>query len=211
MTRLDLSFPAFTLDDAGTAYGWDLDEVAAEFPEPNDSRWSVFRGAHEPMKRQGGPDCWGPFTTSVIIDMVSPGMCKAVASLLGYDVLLADVYGGGMHLSGPGAHLDIHRDFNRHPQTAWRRRANMLLYLNDGWREEWGGVLELGHTERVLPEMGKLVVFECGPDSWHGHPTPITDGHWRKSLAAYFYNPAEPVADHEFHDTLWRDEVTARG
>lgn len=205
MSRLETSFPAFTVDNAGEAFGWDLKAVTAEFPAPEDPRWLVFKGRHEPEKRQGGPALWGPATTAVILDMIGPGMCQAVARLLGYDVLVADVYGGGMHLSGPGAHLDVHRDFNRHPATGWRRRANMLVYLNEGWQPDWGGVLELGHTERVAPEMGRLVVFECGPESWHGHPTPIVDGRWRRSLAAYFYDPSDVVADAEFHDTVWAD------
>lgn len=202
MTRLATDFPAYSLDDVDVHYGWNLDAVAAEFPAPEDDRWSVFHGEHEPMKRQGGPECWGPATTKVILEMMSPGMCQAVARLLGYDVLTADVYGGGMHLSGPGAHLDRHVDFNRHPVTGWRRRANMLLYLNRGWQPEWGGVLELA-AARIVPEFGRMVVFECGEHSWHGHPEPITDGRWRKSLAVYFYDPSDAVDDAEFHDTAW--------
>lgn len=212
MSSLDVGFPAFTLDDAGTAYGWDLYAVAAEFADPDDARWRVFYGEHEPEKRAGGVDMWGPATTRVVLDMMSPGFCAAVARLLGYRVLLGDVYGGGHHLSGPGARLDIHRDFARHPATRWRRRANVLLYLNPGWDPAWGGVLRLGHDGvEVVPEMGRLVVFECGPDSWHGHPAPITDGHWRKSVAAYFYDPFDVVDDGQDHDTIWLDEVTARG
>lgn len=206
MTRLDVSFPAFTLDDAHKAYSWDLHAVADEFPAPEDERWTTFRGEHEPMKRQGGPACWGPATTSVILDMMGPGFCSAVASLLGRQALVADIYGGGMHLSGPGAHLDIHADFNLHPVTRWRRRANALLFLNEGWQEEWGGVLELDHKARVLPTFGKLVVFETSDRSWHGHPTPITDGHWRKSLAVYFFDPLDHVDLREAHDTTWYDE-----
>jgi hypothetical protein len=203
VTRLDVSFPAFTLDDAHKAYSWDLHAVADEFPEPDDERWTVFRGEHEPMKRQGGPNCWGPATTEVIVAMMGPAFTAAVASLLGRQALVADVYGGGMHLSGPGAHLDIHADFNLHPRTRWRRRANALLFLNEGWQAEWGGVLELDHKARVLPEFGKLVIFETSDRSWHGHPTPITDGHWRKSLAVYFFDPLDQVGPAEAHDTQW--------
>lgn len=211
VSRLDVSFPAFTLDDVGTHFGWDLDAVAAEFPEPNDERWMVFHGEHEPEKRQGGPDCWGPATTKMILDLMGPGMCQAVAHQLGYPVLLGDVYGGGMHLSGPGAHLDIHADFNRHPQTNWRRRANLIVYLNEGWRPEWGGCLELDHKETIIPAMGRLVVFETSERSWHGHPAPIAEGRWRKSIACYYFNPAEVVSDRDFHDTKWFDEVGAHG
>lgn len=206
MTRLATSFPAYSIDHVDEAWGFDLDRVAAEFPEPDDPRWHVFKGPHEPLKRQGMVDCWGPETTRLILAMISPAMCQTVAGLLGYQVLVGDTYGGGMHLSGPGAHLDVHADFNRHPETRWRRQANLLLYLNHGWDEAWGGVLELDRTVRVTPEFGRVVLFECSETSWHGHPTPITDGHWRKSVATYMYNPAETVSDAEYHDTRWADD-----
>lgn len=208
MTRLDTSFPAHTLDNVDEVWGFDLDKVAAEFPEPDDPRWQVFKGAHEPLKRQGGPDCWGPETVRLILALLSPAMCSTVAQLLGYPVLVGDTWGGGYHLSGPGAHLDVHRDFNREPHTKWRRRANLIIYLNRGWRAEWGGCLELDHTVTVVPEMGRLAVFETSERSWHGHPVPIADGHWRKSVAVYYYDPSDAVPDHEVHDTEWYDEVT---
>lgn len=203
MSRLDVGFPAFAIDDVGEAWGHDLAAVAAEFPAPSDPRWLVFRGEHEPLKRQGGPDCWGPHTTRLILDLISPSMCQTVAKLLGYPVLVGDTWGGGQHLSGPGAHLDIHTDFNRHPDTKWRRRANLILYLNAGWQESWGGCLELDHSVTVVPEMGRLVVFECSEHSWHGHPVPVAPGHWRKSVATYFYDYADVVGDGEYHDTRW--------
>jgi hypothetical protein len=207
VSRLPVSFPAFTLEPESVQamLPHDLDKVAAEFPDPEDERWTVFRGEHEPLKRQGMSDTWGPATTALVLDLIGPGMCQAVAEMLGYPVLVGDVYGGGMHLSGPGARLDLHTDFNRHPATGWRRRANLLIYLNHGWQEGWGGVLELDHKAKVLPEFGTLVLFECSERSWHGHPTPITEGHWRKSVAAYFYDPSDVVPDRENHDTLWWD------
>lgn len=206
MTRLDVSFPAFTLDDAHKAYSWDLHAVADEFPAPGDERWTTFRGGHEPMKRQGGPACWGPATTSVILDMMGPGMCQAVGSLIGHQGLVADVYGGGQHLSGPGAHLDVHVDFNAHPVTGWRRRANVLLYLNENWDPAWGGCLELDHKVTITPEFGRLVIFETGEQSWHGHPVPIVEGHWRKSLAVYMYSSLEQVDRRHHHSTVWEAE-----
>ena len=80
----------------------------------------------------------------------------------------------------------------------------MLLYLNHGWQLEWGGVLELGAC-RILPEFGRMVVFECGEKSWHGHPAPITDGRWRKSLAVYFYDALDDVPVSEDHSTVWAE------
>lgn len=205
MSRLDTSFPAFSIDNADEAFGWDLRAVAGEFPSPDDPRWVVFRGEHEPLKRQGGPSCWGPATTAMILDMLSPAMSQAVAAQLGYPVLVGDVVGGGQHLSGPGAHLDVHCDFNAHPSTGWRRRANLLVYVNEGWQEEWGGCLELDHSVTIVPEFAKLVLFECSERSWHGHPVPVVEGKWRKSVATYFYDPSDIVPGHEMHSTVWEN------
>lgn len=208
MSRLDISFPAYTLDHVDEAYGWDLDAVVAEFPVPDDPRWEVFTGAHEPLKRRGGPDMWGPATTKMVLDLMSPGMCQAVAKLLGYDVLIGDIYGGGMHMSGPGAFLAEHVDFNVHPGTGWRRRANLLVYLNAGWDPAWGGCLELDHKVTINPEFAKLVLFETSDRSWHGHPVPIVDGKWRKSVAVYYFEPNTSVDPRDAHSTVWYDEVS---
>jgi hypothetical protein len=209
MKRLDAPFPTYMAENIGEAWGFDLDKVAAEFPPPSDERWMVFKGSHEPEKRAGGQALWGPETTRLFFDLVSPALCRAVGEMLGYKALVADTYGGGYHLSGPGARLDCHRDFSSHPVTGARRRANILLFLNRGWDPAWGGCLELGQGDgkvTIEPEFGRLVIFECSERSWHGHPIPITAGHWRKSVACYMYDQLDVVPPAEVHDTQWWDE-----
>jgi len=203
--KLDCGFPAWAFD--GLFHAETLSAVVAEFPAGVDPRWRTFHGEHEQHKQQGGPACWGPATTAVMLDLLSPKWCAQVADLIGAKHLIGDVVGGGMHQSGPGAHLDVHVDFDRHPDTGWRRKVNLLLYLNHGWREEWGGCLELhGGDEPVVitPEFGRLVIFECSDHSWHGHPTPVAEGHVRRSLAAYFYDPDDSPQG-AGHSTVWRD------
>lgn len=203
--KLDCGFPAWQFEnvfDEAT-----LARVVSEFPDVDDPRWQTFHGQHEARKQQGGPACWGPATTAVVLHLLSPVMVRQVCQLVGADHLVGDVVGGGMHQSGPGARLDVHVDFDRHPQTHWRRRVNLLLYLNHGWREEWGGCLELGRKPVVVaPEFGRMVIFECSDRSWHGHPVPVADGHVRRSLAVYFYDPDDTPAG-AGHDTVWRDDA----
>lgn len=178
--------------------------VAGEFPPLDDPRWYTFNGRHETGKQQGGPECWGPRTREVMGWLLSPQFCADLTTLTGIPDLVGDIHGGGMHQSGPGARLDIHVDFNRHPRTGHRRAVNLLLYLNPGWDPEWGGCLELhGDTDPVVivPEQGRMVIFTCSDTSWHGHPVPVADGHIRRSLAAYYYAP-EPVEG--AHDTVWK-------
>ena len=139
-----------------------------------------------------------------------PGFLRFLGELTGIDDLLYDpqYVGGGTHENRSGQELDPHVDFNYHPTTGWHRRLNLLLYLNDEWREEWGGCLELhddpwrpeeDRVTTVLPLLNRCVVFETSERSWHGFLaiTPPLDRPLlsRRSLALYFYTRERPAAE----------------
>ena len=99
-----------------------------------------------------------------------------------------------------GGFLNIHADFTVHPaHRTWRRRVNLLLYLNDDWRPEYGGDLELWRTdmsqceEAVAPLGNRVVIFTTDADSFHGHPEPMRcpPGVARQSLALYYFTEEE--------------------
>ncbi len=127
-------------------------------------------------------------------------------ALLGYvfDMpgLVADALldGGGMHLTAAKGHLDVHVDFNYIAERGLHRRLNILLYLNEGWQEGWGGELELWDKEvrhcvqRFAPVFNRCVVFETNDTSFHG-VTPIhcPAGVSRNSFAAYYYTKEAPA------------------
>jgi len=104
--------------------------------------------------------------------------------------------GGGIHQSTKGGYLNIHADFTVHPHHRhWQRRINLLVYLNKDWEEDWGGKLELwdkemkGCVEKILPGFNRCVIFNTDPDSYHGHPEPMTcpEDRFRRSIALYYY------------------------
>nr|WP_246408527.1 2OG-Fe(II) oxygenase [Parvularcula dongshanensis] len=103
--------------------------------------------------------------------------------------------GGGFHEIGRGGHLSVHADFNHHKLMDVERRVNVLIYLNDDWKDEYGGQLELWNedmTEKVksvVPLANRCVMFTTTGDSYHGNPNPIThpEGRTRKSIALYYY------------------------
>lgn len=177
-----------------------LDRVRLEFPAPWDDRWTVYGSEHEIGKQEGGPMCWGPATLQLLDRLTSAEACEWIADVLGLDCeLRADTIGGGMHQSPPGAFLDVHVDFSRHPVwDGWDRRVNLLVYLNEDWTDEDGGTLVLG-DERIVPTFNRTVMFETTDESWHGHPDPVKD-RVRRSIAVYYYSP---TGERSPHSTVW--------
>jgi hypothetical protein len=114
--------------------------------------------------------------------------------------LLGDPWliGGGMHVLPNGGYFDVHVDFQRHPHSGLDSRLVLLTFLNEDWREDYGGSLELWEADgsacavRILPQMGRTVLFLQGPHMPHGVPeavcAPLDAG--RLSLAAYYYTGA---------------------
>ncbi len=136
---------------------------------------------------------------------------ELIARLTGIPSLQYDpeYIGGGAHLNLNGQDLDQHVDFNYHPRTGAHRRLNLLLYLNDEWREEWGGCLELqsnprgpkerNEVVRVVPRANRCVIFETSERSWHGFSRiemPEKEAAiGRRSVAVYFYTKERPSSE----------------
>jgi hypothetical protein len=111
-----------------------------------------------------------------------------------------DAGGRGPAPVGAGGYLNVHTDFSMHHFHAnWHRRVNLILYLNPGWPEEWGGALELWEQEngalraKYPPLLNHALIFTTNERSLHGFPDPLTcpEGQSRKSLALYYYTVEE--------------------
>lgn len=130
-----------------------------------------------------------------------------VEQATGISGLFADpeLFGGGLHCIPPGGFLKMHVDFNRHPK-GWHRRVNLLIYLNERWKDAWGGHLQIGieSPKWIAPIGGRCVIFETNDHTWHGHPEPLTcpEGVQRRSLALYYYTKEPPEG--EAHTTIYR-------
>ncbi len=172
--------------------------VAAEFPKPGDATWIQYKHYNE--NKLGKNDRAGfPATIGKLIDEFnSPEFAAWISELTGIPGLRADpsLEGGGMHQTETGGFLNMHADFtHHHHHPAWRRRCNLIVYLNDGWQEEWGGAIELWDRDmkqcvvKYPPHLNHAVIFSTTEESFHGYPDPIScpPGVTRKSLALYYY------------------------
>ncbi|WP_294272787.1 2OG-Fe(II) oxygenase [uncultured Sphingomonas sp.] len=188
-------FPHIVLDDF-----FEPDRAAAaaaEIKERTVDMSAEFYGQH---LKGGQRDLskMGPVTASLIREMGAPGFIAWLQDLTGIGGLRADpdLFGGGVHQIRRGGFLKVHADFNWHATMQLYRRVNVLLYLNPGWQKEWGGNLELWHTDMsgpgasIQPLLGRLAVFSTTDDSFHGHPDPLNCPAevTRNSIALYYYS-----------------------
>jgi Rps23 Pro-64 3,4-dihydroxylase Tpa1-like proline 4-hydroxylase len=170
----------------------------AEFPPLDQERWNNYIHVNERKFSNTDPSDWGPTLQRILETLNSPRFVDFVGTLLGADDLIADpsLEGGGLHLSKAGGYLNIHADFTVHPHHRnWQRRANIILYLNEDWKPEYGGDIELWATDmkecvqRVSPVANRALIFSTDATSFHGHPEPLRcpEGVARHSLALYYF------------------------
>jgi hypothetical protein len=117
--------------------------------------------------------------------------------------LIPDPYfhGGGYHETARGGKLGIHADFRINGKLHLHRRMNVIVYLNENWKDEYGGQLELwdrkmtAKCHSVSPVFNRCVVFNTDADSYHGHPDPLQtpDDVRRRSIALYYYTASQTI------------------
>jgi len=178
--------------------------LATQFPARPREHQVRYRHVNE---NKASTDRWEdlpPLVAAVIQELNSARFVAFLRRLTGIADLVADpdIEGGGMHQAWPGGFLNVHTDFTVHRRHAgWRRRCNLILYLNDGWDPAWGGSLEFWAHDMsrcvgiVSCALNHAVIFDT-PDARHGFPSPLScpAGESRKSLQLYYYTVDHRVA-----------------
>lgn len=187
-------FPHLVVDDflpADTA-GALVRELAATRGD-----WIFYHHVNE--RKRGFNDLarMGPATRAVIDALQAPAAVTALGALAGEPALRADpsLEGGGLAEMEPGGYVNVHADFLSHPhEPSWTRRLNLVLFLNDGWTEDDGGMLELwdadvrGAIRRIVPAFNRCAIFATSATSFHAVPAVrCAPGRSRKSLALYYF------------------------
>ena len=188
-------------------------QAMAEFPMPGDTTWIHYKHFNENTMGKGKRAEFPPLLGALVDELNSARFVRLVSKLTGIPNLVADplLEGGGMHQTNSGGFLNVHADFNMHHyHPNWRRRCNLILYLNENWKPEFGGALELWDAQmkscvrKIEPLLNHAVIFQTDEISFHGYPDPITcpPNETRKSLALYYYT-VEESARHVARSTTY--------
>lgn len=189
-------FPHIVLDNvlSGSMFA----AAVAEFPAIEDPSWTGYLHVNEMKFANPRHDEWGPTLQAIAEALCSNDFVKLLSELTGFEHLKADLTmdGGGLHQTLRGGHLNVHADFTTHHRNHnWRRRINILLYLNESWASEWGGALELWDSDvrscvrKVEPVANRMLIFTTSGDAYHGHPDRLQcpEGVARRSMALYYF------------------------
>ncbi len=182
-------------------------QVLAEFPELSGGKDEVhYTNPNEAKYASKGEYRFGPVTRQFMHFLNSQPFLEFLQNLTGIkETLVPDPYfeGGGCHQIKPGGFLKVHVDFHKHKMMNLDRRVNVLVYMNEDWKEEYGGHFELWERDmskcvtRIAPLFNRMAIFSTTDYSWHGHPDPLTcpPNRSRKSLALYYYTNGRPDSE----------------
>src|SRR5947207_10754222 len=196
-------FPHVVIDEF---LPWDLiDGVIAEFPAPVQTSWKAYDDQRQRKLEGTDESVMGPITRALFHEFNSSTFVDFLEDLTGIPGLIPDPHldGGGLHQIERGGFLKVHSDFNWHDRLLLDRRLNLILYLNKGWLEAYGGNLELWDgamtrcERRILPVANRCVIFNTTDFSNHGHPDPLAcpEGMTRKSMALYYFSNGRPTEE----------------
>lgn len=190
-----------------------IERLTREFPSPfnsddtpNTSIYHVYKNPIEDKLTCNDLSKLPSFTSSVLQTLNTPEFASLMGSITGINNLEPDPHlnGGGIHCMPDGGKLDLHLDYSLHPITCKERRINIIIYLNDDWKEEYGGALELWSADEkgdakecvhsFTPQFNTAVVFRTSDVSFHGIPERITcpPSTYRKTMALYYVSEPRP-------------------
>lgn len=192
-------FPHLVIDNVFNP--WQLKHVVANWPELTpESKYDEGQQLRVGLvneEKYGG--CIADF---VKINFHSQKFITFLEQLTGVTGLVLDCREIGLHETFPGGYLLPHLDYIINERTGLQHRVNAILYLNEKWKPEYFGWLELFKDNESIvsiePIFNRLVIFSIDDRAWHGHPKALKcpPGMTRKSIALnYFIAPQSNVID----------------
>jgi Rps23 Pro-64 3,4-dihydroxylase Tpa1-like proline 4-hydroxylase len=187
-------------------------EICDGFP-PAD-RMMLKRSIKEHKLVAAQMDAYNPLLEEAVYAFQDPRVVEVIGGITGLTVLEPDteLYAGGISLMSKGGYLRPHLD-NSHDGDRGRYRVlNLLYYVSPGWREEYGGSLQLwdegplSNPRTIASLFNRLVVMATNRTSWHSVNEIRHDGR-RCCVSNYYFSKRSPEQGDYFHATSFRGET----
>lgn len=180
--------------------------LAKEFPDYYSPKWYEY---NSPLEKKKSIREWGLFPTNtykLFSYFCSVEFVNVLKKITKSSIIEPDygLHGAGWHIHKTGDHLNIHLDYSMHPLLYLKRKYNLILYLNEDWKDAWNGHLEFWTHDyirnqpkhkvvKIKPIFNRVVIFDTTQDSWHGFSEKIKcpEGVYRKSIAMYYLTVAD--------------------
>lgn len=158
-------------------------------------------------------DRYDPLLEEIVFAFQDRRVVELVADITGLTTLEpdSDLYAGGISAMQRGAYLRPHLDNSHDKNRARYRVLNLLYYVTPGWREDFGGCLQLWDegpeaTPRTIPStFNSLAIMLTNKGSWHSVNEVRHEGR-RCCVSNYYFSRSSPDADDYFHATSFRGE-----
>ena len=186
-------------------------EIHDRFP-PAD-HMTLKRSIKEHKRVAAQMDHYDPLLEEAVYAFQDPRIVASIGRITGLAALEpdADLYAGGISLMSQGGYLRPHLDNSHDGDQARYRVLNLLYYVTPGWREAWGGSLQLwdnGPLKRprtIASRFNRLVLMVTNRASWHSvneirHPAS------RCCVSNYYFSKVSPDLADYFHATSFRGE-----
>lgn len=186
-----------------------LRDLVSLFPNAREPHWARHDTGVEKKLTTYSDRTLGHAFREKLFWLNSSTFIDFLEELTGIQGLIPDPHfeGAGPHCTLRGGRLGLHTDYRFNKRLGLDRRVNALLYLNEDWKPEHGGELELWAARtgrrglmpgelvsKVSPTFGRLVVFNTTDFSFHGHPEPF-QGEARRSIAMYYFTAGRPQSE----------------
>jgi Rps23 Pro-64 3,4-dihydroxylase Tpa1-like proline 4-hydroxylase len=180
---------------------------------PSTDRMMLKRSIKEHKHVAAQMDSYDPLLEESVYAFQDPRVVELLANITGLKALEpdAELYAGGISLMAKGGYLRPHLDNSHDGKQARYRVLNLLYYVTPGWREEYGGSLQLWDegphtTPRTIPSVfNRLVLMITGRESWHSVNEIRHDGK-RCCVSNYYFSTISPDEQDYFHSTTFRGE-----
>jgi 2OG-Fe(II) oxygenase superfamily len=190
-----------------------LERVCREIPRIDDDTWVSENDERIKQFNHRSPVSLALGASELVNLLHSAAFLYFLSEVTGIWDLLPDPYlqGASYHIVPRGGFFAVHVDRNVAYSTGLVRRLALMLYLNKGWKTEFGGQFELWNetgTQRVKsvePVFNRCLIFEVTDTSYHGLPVPVAcpPGQTRNSFAVYYHTVAKPGEGEKAHSSVY--------